>query len=68
MQKGKLLKAGDKIFNKELGNTLQVIADAGNADPFYNGQLSATIVRDVKSKGNVWLLFEMMIVWMKNVK
>lgn len=53
MRKGKLLKAGDKIFNKELGNTLQVIADAGNADPFYNGQLSATIVRDVKSKGNV---------------
>ena len=51
MRDGKLLKAGDKIFNKELANTLEVIAEAGNADPFYDGELTQTIVQDIKSKG-----------------
>ena len=51
MRDGKLLKAGDKIFNKELANTLEVIAEAGNADPFYDGTLTQTIVQDIKSKG-----------------
>ena len=53
MRHGKLLKAGDKVFNKELANTLETIANAGNADPFYDGILTATIVQDIKSKGGV---------------
>ena len=55
MRHGKLLKAGDKIFNKELANTLEIIAEAGNADPFYDGTLTSTIVQDIKAKGTWYL-------------
>jgi len=53
MPKGKLLRAGDRVYNKALGRTLETIANAGNADPFYDGPMSATIISDIKKHGGV---------------
>ena len=54
--KGKLLEVDDKLKNPELAETLQVIADAGNADPFYEGVMAGIIVDDVKKKGGILTL------------
>ena len=53
MPKGKLLRAGDRVYNKALGRTLETIANAGNADPFYDGSMSATIISEIKKQGGV---------------
>eukprot|EP00111_Clytia_hemisphaerica_P007417 TCONS_00021559-protein len=53
IQKGKALKAGDTVYNKALGKTLSILAEAGNADPFYNGELTSTIVKEIKAQGGI---------------
>lgn len=53
MRNGKHLKEGDIITNLALGETLTAIAEAGNADPIYNGDFSGTIIKDIKKHGGI---------------
>eukprot|EP00794_Sanderia_malayensis_P013924 gene13924-15375_t len=50
---GTLKQAGEKIINLELADTLEIIANAGNADPFYSGQIADIIEEDVQEKGGI---------------
>ncbi|KAL6219827.1 hypothetical protein ACLB2K_007586 [Fragaria x ananassa] len=49
---GKVLKAGDKCYNVELGNSLESIAEQG-PQAFYNGRLGEKIVKDVREAGGI---------------
>ncbi|KAL6218879.1 hypothetical protein ACLB2K_012086 [Fragaria x ananassa] len=49
---GKVLKAGDKCYNVELGNSLESIAEQG-PQAFYNGSLGEKIVKDVREAGGI---------------
>ncbi|PRQ46745.1 putative aminoacyltransferase, Omega peptidase [Rosa chinensis] len=49
---GKVLKAGDKCYNVELGNSLEAIAELG-PQAFYNGSLGEKIVKDVREAGGI---------------
>ncbi|KAL3825221.1 hypothetical protein ACJIZ3_021250 [Penstemon smallii] len=49
---GKLLKAGDKCYNVELGNTLKAVAEQG-PEAFYNGSVGEKLVEDVKKAGGI---------------
>ncbi len=51
--KGTLLKTGDTVINLELADTLEIIAKAGNADPFYGGQIAEIIEEDIKEQGGI---------------
>lgn len=53
MRNGRYLGEGDIITNIALSNTLEAIADAGTADPFYNGEFSSIIAKEVKKQGGV---------------
>lgn len=50
---GKLLKKGDLLKRPQLAKTLQLIARAGSAEPFYNGAMSKTLVKEVRAAGGV---------------
>ena len=53
---GRLVNKGDKIRNPALAVTLQKIADAGNADPFYTGNMAEKFVKEVSSnRGKITL-------------
>jgi len=56
---GQILKKGDKIKNKPLAKTLKIIADHGNADPFYRGKLAKQFVKEVRKEGGVMTLADM---------
>ena len=56
---GKILKKGDVITNKPLGNTLKIIANRGNADPFYRGKLARQFVKEVKKHKGIITLADM---------
>lgn len=49
---GKVLKAGDKCYNVELGNSLESIAELG-PQAFYNGSLGEKLVKDVRAAGGI---------------
>lgn len=49
---GKVLKAGDKCYNVELGNSLESIAELG-PQVFYNGSLGEKLVKDVRAAGGI---------------
>ena len=46
---GTWYKTGEKIYNKKLAETLEIIK--ANAEDFYNGNLSRQIVEDVNAAG-----------------
>ncbi|CAH3149698.1 unnamed protein product [Porites lobata] len=50
---GKLLKKGDLLRRPQLAKTLQFIARAGSAEPFYNGKMSKSLVKEVQEAGGV---------------
>lgn len=50
---GKLLKKGDLLRRPQLAKTLQFIARAGSAEPFYNGKMSKTLVKEVQEAEGV---------------
>lgn len=49
---GKLLKAGDRCYNVELGNSLEIIAEEG-PQAFYNGSVGEKLVKDVREAGGI---------------
>lgn len=53
---GKLLRKGDLLKRPQLAKTLQLIARAGSAEPFYNGPMSKSIVKEVRAAGGVLTL------------
>ena len=53
---GKLLKKGDRLTRPQLAKTLQYIARAGSAEPFYNGKMSKAVIREVQETGGVMTL------------
>ncbi|XP_074635710.1 glutathione hydrolase 1 proenzyme-like [Acropora palmata] len=53
---GKLLRKGDRLRRPHLAKTLQFIARAGSAEPFYNGPMSKAIVKEVKAAGGMLTL------------
>ena len=50
---GTVKQKGDLIKNKALAKTLRTIAEAGNADPFYTGEMAKTFAREVAAQGGV---------------
>lgn len=56
---GKILKKGDQLKNNALAKTLQIIANHGNADPFYKGKLAKQFVKEVKKHKGVITLDDM---------
>jgi len=53
LRNGKLVNKGDTIRNPELAETLKIIANAGNADPFYTGKMAELFVKEVKNKHGI---------------
>lgn len=53
VKNGKLLSKGIKIKNLPLSRTLQRIANAKNADPFYTGKMAKQFVKDVKKHNGI---------------
>ncbi|PFX13221.1 Gamma-glutamyltranspeptidase 1 [Stylophora pistillata] len=53
---GKLLRKGDLLKRPQLAKTLQLIARAGSAEPFYNGPMSKSIIKEVRNAGGVLTL------------
>lgn len=53
---GKLLRKGDRLRRPHLAKTLQFIARAGSAEPFYNGPMSEAIVKEVQAAGGMLTL------------
>ncbi|KAL9980030.1 hypothetical protein ACROYT_G008566 [Oculina patagonica] len=53
---GKLLTKGDLLKRPQLAKTLQLIARSGSAEPFYNGPMSKTLVKEVRAAGGVLTL------------
>ncbi|XP_068678858.1 glutathione hydrolase 1 proenzyme-like [Montipora capricornis] len=53
---GKLLKKGDRLRRPQLAKTLQLIAEAGSAEPFYNGPMSKVLVKEVQAAGGILTL------------
>ncbi|GAA0168747.1 protease [Lithospermum erythrorhizon] len=49
---GNLLTAGDTCYNKELGQSLEAVAEQGPA-AFYNGTVGERLVADVKKAGGI---------------
>ena len=54
--RGKLLKKGDLLRRPHLAKVLQLIANNGSAEPFYNGPMSKVLVNDVKAAGGIMTL------------
>lgn len=46
--KGNILEEGDICKRENLAETLQILADAGNADPFYQGCIKASLMAFIK--------------------
>lgn len=53
---GKLLTKGDLLKRPQLAKTLQLIARAGSAEPFYNGPMSKTLIKEIRAAGGVLTL------------
>lgn len=49
---GKVLKAGDRCYNKELATSLETIAEQG-PQAFYSGVVGEKFVEDVKNAGGI---------------
>ncbi|KAI4376564.1 hypothetical protein MLD38_014311 [Melastoma candidum] len=49
---GKLLSAGDTCYNKELGQSLELIAEQG-PEVFYNGIVGEKLIKDVREAGGI---------------
>lgn len=47
------LKEGNIVTNIALGNTLEAIANTGNADIFYDGFFSSIIAKDIQNQDGV---------------
>ncbi|KAJ7387645.1 hypothetical protein OS493_000981 [Desmophyllum pertusum] len=56
---GKLLTKGDLLIRPQLAKTLQLIARAGSAEPFYNGPMSKALVKEVRAAGGVLTLMNL---------
>ena len=52
---GKVPEAGDILVQKDLGNTLQSMADKGLAG-FYYGDMAARIIQGMQQYGGIWSL------------
>lgn len=47
------MKRGDLLKRPQLAKTLQLIARAGSAEPFYSGAMSKTLVKEVRAAGGI---------------
>ena len=48
---GKLIQSGDLLINRDMANTLEILAEEG-PDSFYQGSLARTIIRDLEANGS----------------
>jgi gamma-glutamyltranspeptidase/glutathione hydrolase len=55
LKQGKPFVIGDKLVQKDLANTLELIAEQGN-DGFYKGKIAELLVSGVNKAGGVWTL------------